>query len=328
MKNWRRGVKLSLALSICTAAILVFSTFKPETLNLLRGFNLRYLALAVAMLAGAVVIEGYRISLIAISMGGQLTWLQGCSVFLGTTFASLSTPMGLGEIPALSWFYSHCGFNPGLAVAAAIVRNFTTKLAFLAGIIYLFGFCRQRIQFGPVTGDLFSLVALFFLLSLVLNASYVLLPGIFSRLFGLLPACLFQGRLGRWRQGLTHEAQEFDMGLRQLWSRHPLLLFPVGLLSLGYWGLYFGILPVLARGLNLYPNPAAIISRQFVLTLALPFIPIPGGSGAMELAMAGVYRGLIPRAFIGVLILSWRFFTYYLLLLLGAMTAIRRLWQD
>lgn len=327
MKHWRWGLKASLALSICTAIALVFFTFEPETLDQLSQFNPRYLFVSLAMLAGAVALEGYRISLIAVAMGGRLSWLQGCSVFLGTSFVSLSTPMGLGEIPALSWFYARSGLNAGLAVAAAVVRNFTTKLVFLTGIVYLFGFSRERIQFGPVTGDLFSLVALFFLGSTALNACYVLLPGFFSKLFGLLPARFCRGKLARWQQSLDSEAREFDKGLRHLWAKHPLVLFPVGLLSLSYWALYFGILPVLAGGLNVFPDPAAIISRQFVLTLALPFMPTPGGSGALDLAMAGVYQGLIPRPLMGLFVLSWRLLTYYLLLFLGALTAMRRLWQ-
>lgn len=86
------------------------------------------------------------------------------------------------------------------------------------------------------------------------------------------------------------------------------------------------MLPVLARGLGVGADPVTLVSSQFVLTLALPFIPVPGASGAMELAMAAMYNGLMPKAVLGLFILCWRLFTYYLLLILGAVTALGSLW--
>ncbi|MGI6366594.1 MAG: lysylphosphatidylglycerol synthase transmembrane domain-containing protein [Bacillota bacterium] len=324
--NWRRGLGLSLTLSIVVAIVLVWKTFDDHTIANLGLFEPRFLVLALLMLLVAVGIEGQRIRLVARAMGVAFGWARGCLIFLSTMFASLVTPMGMGELPALTYLYNKAGLNLGASLAAAIVRNFVTKLVFLAGIIWLFGLARGRVQFGPVTGDLFTVVALVFAATTVLTATYVLFPRLLQGLFAKLPRRWQQGFFGKWQQRLELEAREFDKGLKIMWGRGPLSLVRIALLSLVYWLVWFGILPVLARGLGVGADPAQLISRQFALTLALPFIPVPGASGALELAMAGVYQGVIPRGVLGIFVLSWRLVTYYLPLLIGALAALGSLW--
>lgn len=325
--NWRRGLGFSLTLSIVVAVVLIWKTFDPDTLDSLGLLEPRFLALAFVMLLAAIGIEGRRISLVANAMGGRIGWIRGCVIFLSTMFASLVTPMGMGELPALAYMYNKAGLNLGMSLAASIVRSFVTKLVFLAGIIWLFGIARGRVQFGMVTGDLFTVVALIFAGTTVINAAYVLFPSLVQSIFSKLPQRWRRGFLSQWQQRLEVEAREFDKGLKVMWGRGPLVLVRISLLSLMYWSVWFGLLPVLARGLGVVADPVMLISRQFALTLALPFIPVPGASGALELAMAGVYKDIIiPRAVLGIFILTWRLFTYYLLLLLGALAALGSLW--
>lgn len=321
--NLRRGLGISLALSIFVALVLVWKTFDDHTIANLGLFEPRFLVLALLLLLVAISIEGQRIRLVARAMGVSFGWGRGCLIFLSTLFAGLVTPMGMGELPALTYLYNKAGLNLGASLAAAIVRNFVTKLVFLAGIVWLFGLARGRVQFGPVTGDLFTMVALVFAATTVLTASYVLFPRLLQRLFAKLPR---RWQQSKWQQRLELEAREFDKGLKIMWGRGPLSLVRIGFLSLCYWAVWFGILPVLARGLGVIVDPELLISRQFALTLALPFIPVPGASGALELAMAGVYQGVIPRSVLGIFILSWRLVTYYMPLLLGALAALGSLW--
>lgn len=324
--NWRRGVGISVGLSVVVALILIWKTLDLEALRNLGLLESGFFGLAAAMLFVAIGIEGRRISLVANAMGGKINWFKGCTLFLSCTFAQLVTPMGLGEIPALAYLYNKNGLKLGASLAAAIVRNFITKLAFAAGVVWLFVYARGRVQYGPVTNELFTVVALVFAVTLFVNAAYVLFPRINEKIFAKLPRRWRKGKFGQWQQRMEVEASEFAVGLKILWARGPWLLLRICLLSLLFWLTWFGMLPVLARGLGVAADPVSLISSQFVLTLALPFIPVPGASGALELAMAGMYQGVMPTAVLGLFILSWRFFTYYLLLILGAISALGTLW--
>lgn len=325
--NWRRGLTISLSLSVVVALVLLLKTLDEDTLANLGLLEPRFLVLAVGLLLISMGIEGQRIRLVARAMGGNISWVRGCLIFLSTSFASLVTPMGMGELPALTYMYNKVGLNLGASLAAAIVRNFVTKMVFLVGIFWLFVLARGRVQFGPVTEDLFTVVALVFAATTVISAAYVLFPRLLQRMFARLPLRWRQGSLRKWQQRLEFEAQEFDKGMKIMWRRGTWTLLGVAILSLGYWLTWFAMLPVLARGLGVSIDPALLISRQFALTLALPFIPVPGASGALELAMAGVYQGVIPRGVLGIFILVWRLTTYYLPLLLGAMAALGSLWR-
>ncbi|MTI93979.1 MAG: flippase-like domain-containing protein [Firmicutes bacterium] len=325
--NLRRGLGVSLGLSIIAIMIVIAFTFDQDTIDNLGLIRPGFLLLALGLLLLAIAVEGGRIAFVANIMGGSVSWRQGIAIFLTTSFAALVTPMGMGELPTLAIMYAKAGLNTGLAAAAAVARSFITKLVFLSAIIYLFGFQRSRVQFGLITDNVFSVMALVFFITVLVNASYVLFPGLVTGLWRRMPQRWQRGRFARWQNRLDFEAREFDRGINVVWRKHPLSLIIIGLMSGAYWTLYFGILPVLSRGLGVLVDPVLLVSRQFVLTLALPFIPLPGGSGALELAMVAAYQGLIPRAFISIFVLSWRLFTFYLLVLLGALAALRNLWR-
>lgn len=320
--NWRRGLAISLSLSVIVALILIWKTFDLAALKNLGLLESGYLGLAVAMLFIAIGVEGRRICLLANAMGGDIPWFRGCTIFLSCTFAQLVTPMGLGEIPALAYLYNKNGLKLGSSVAASIVRTFFTKIVYCAGVVWLYVYAKGRVQFGPVTNELFNVVALVFAATMLFYAAYVLFPQIVAKQFAKLPPRLRKGKFGQWLQRLEVEASEFAIGLKIMWARGPWLLLRIGFLSLLYWLIWFGLLPVLARGLGISADPVDLISRQFVITLAMPFIPVPGASGALELAMAGAYQEVVPTAVLGLFILSWRFFTYFLLLILGAVSAL------
>lgn len=324
--NWRRGLVISVGLSIFVALILIWKTFDFQALSNLGVVESGFLALAGSMLLVAIAIEGRRITLIAHAMGGKIRWFMGCTIFLSCTFAQLVTPMGLGEIPAVAYLFNKNGLRLGLSLAAAIIRSFITKLVFSVGVIWLFVYARGRLQFGPVTDELFTVVALVFAATLLINAAYVLFPGLLEKVFAKLPQRWRKGKFGQWQQRLEVEASEFAVGMKILWARGPWILLRIVILSLIFWLLWFGMLPVLARGLGVVADPVSLVSSQFVITLALPFIPVPGASGALELAMAAMYKEIIPIAVLGLFILCWRLFTYYLLLVLGAISALGSLW--
>lgn len=324
--NWRRGLVFSVGISIFAALILIWKTLDIKALSNLGFVESGFLALAAAMLFIAIAIEGRRIALVANAMGGNIRWFKGCTIFLSCTFAQLVTPMGLGEIPAVAYMYNKNSLRLGISLAAAILRSFITKLVFSAGVIWLFVYARGKMQFGPVTDELFTVVALVFAATLLINAAYVLFPELIEKIFAKLPRRWRKGKFGQWQQRLEVEASEFAVGMKILWARGPWMLLRIIILSLLFWLTWFGMLPVLARGLGVGADPVTLVSSQFVLTLALPFIPVPGASGAMELAMAAMYNGLMPKAVLGLFILCWRLFTYYLLLILGAVTALGSLW--
>jgi uncharacterized membrane protein YbhN (UPF0104 family) len=85
------------------------------------------------------------------------------------------------------------------------------------------------------------------------------------------------------------------------------------------------VLPALvltsAAGAGTPAAPLALWPLGFLYGAAV--VPAPGGGGAVEVAFRAALAGVIPVAIFGAALLWWRFYTFYLYILLGGIAAGR-----
>jgi len=65
-----------------------------------------------------------------------------------------------------------------------------------------------------------------------------------------------------------------------------------------------------------------LLTISFLLFISASYTPLPGASGAQEGGFLLYYKGLIPGDRIGLALLVWRFFTYYLFLIVGVFVVV------
>ncbi len=65
-----------------------------------------------------------------------------------------------------------------------------------------------------------------------------------------------------------------------------------------------------------------LVTISMLLYISACYTPLPGASGAQEGGFLLFYEGIIPGDRIGLALLVWRFFTYYLFLIVGVVTVI------
>ena len=65
-----------------------------------------------------------------------------------------------------------------------------------------------------------------------------------------------------------------------------------------------------------------VMTVSFLLFLSASYTPLPGASGAQEGGFLVFFRGMFTQGTIGLALLVWRFITYYLFLLSGAVMSI------
>ena len=74
-------------------------------------------------------------------------------------------------------------------------------------------------------------------------------------------------------------------------------------------------------GLNEASN-IGIIAIGVLLYISASYTPLPGASGAQEGGFALFFNGIFPDANLFVALLIWRFFTYYLTVIVGAVVSM------
>lgn len=122
------------------------------------------------------------------------------------------------------------------------------------------------------------------------------------------------------REAWDEKVKEFHTGAQTLRKRKKLFIGGVllNLLSLSF--LY--IIPLfIVYGLNDFTSLNifdTLTSSAYVLIMG-SFVPIPGASGGIEYGFLKFYGNFIPKAILSATLLIWRFITYYLGIILGAL---------
>lgn len=96
----------------------------------------------------------------------------------------------------------------------------------------------------------------------------------------------------------------------------------LGLVLLNILGLFimYSMPYVIAKGMNINLSLIdTIVATAYVMIIG-SFIPIPGGSGGIEYGFIFFYKYLIQGSLVNALMLVWRFISYYLSMIIGAIT--------
>lgn len=75
---------------------------------------------------------------------------------------------------------------------------------------------------------------------------------------------------------------------------------------------------VIAKGMNLNLNFMAVVVATSYVMIIGSFIPIPGGTGGIEYGFVFFFHYLVQGSIVNALMLIWRFVSYYLGMIFGA----------
>lgn len=89
------------------------------------------------------------------------------------------------------------------------------------------------------------------------------------------------------------------------------------LATAGQWLSRFGVLVALVLALNIQDNLLELFTLQWMVFLSMSFIPTPGATGGAEVIFYYVFKSMLPAGLIGIIVASWRFLTYYFMMLLA-----------
>ncbi|NLX92141.1 MAG: flippase-like domain-containing protein [Firmicutes bacterium] len=327
---WKKGLVISLAFSIAAALFVFFAHFEEDTLTNLLQLRAEFLLLALIAVFFLGIIEGFRIKLLAASLGhGQrISLADGVRVFLATFFFAAVTPFAAGEWPAHIVALHRSGLSLGEASAVTITRAFLTKLIFtMAAFIFLLFYREQSLPAYLYKIFLYAIFISFFmsLIFFFLLWRPVYLESLLHKIDSISWLASLLAKSNRGQRAvffLKNEVKKFSFTAGGLNRRKAGILIVIIFLTIIYWICFFSIAPILLLGLNTTVPFFKSFTWQFVIQIVLPYIPIPGGSGVVELSLAGLFKYFVPSSVLGLFIIAWRFFTYYILLFFGGLAAL------
>lgn len=320
-----KGLSLVIILTIISSILLVSSSVTSGNWSKLNQFNYPAFGLACLTLILSWLTEVVRIKLIAFGLGERISFIKIFGINLASGFTGNVTPFSSGGVPTQIYLLCRNGLTPGKAGALVTIRVVISTLLFTIVAPFLILFYHARFSFGILHQVTTIAIPLSGILSLGLII-FIIKPKLVAHLLTVLLNSLKLGRLGNkiqpYIEKITSEAEVFHCSIKEFrnWANIILAFF----LSAVYWILFFGIAPLLmyAFGLNPIGKITEIILLQFILVFILAYLPIPGGSGVMELSLYSVLV-FIPLQFRAVFIFLWRFLSYYLSTFVGGFVLLK-----
>ena len=274
--------------------------------------------LAFGAFAAEVVARSFKLSWSARSVGTHLPFATSVRTSLGGDFAASITPARVGAEPARFLILKLSGIESSAAIVVLYLELFLEMISLgvvLATMMLLFDASnRVFVAMIGVVGAYATFVITVGLIGIVLSRRVVgTEPPPWARRLKLT------GKrwafIHRWLlriRATVDSVKEMHYG----WLAASLVA------SILHVALRFTILPAIvysATRANVPLAPLVIWPLGFIYGVGV--LPAPGGGGAVELAFRAALNKVIPANIFAAALVWWRFYTFYIYIVIGAMVA-------
>lgn len=273
--------------------------------------------LAAAAVATEIATRAWKITYSARAVGLWLPFTVGLRTCLGGDFGAAITPARSGAEPARYLILAEAKLSPANILVILFAEIFLEALSL--GVVVAMCFIVFH-GAGAVLGALLGVAGGYSATVLGVGALALTMtrrgtqgppPG-WARRIGL--------RGGRWRmvQRSMRKVRETVQQVRDLDWRYATVAL---LMSIAHVAVRLAILPALVLTSHPDVELAPIALWPFSFLYGAVVVPVPGGGGAVEVIFAKVLGGVIPESIFGAALLWWRFYTFYVYIILGAIVA-------
>ncbi|HAX97934.1 MAG TPA: hypothetical protein DCY12_03330 [Candidatus Atribacteria bacterium] len=295
-----------------------FSQFQP--IWLVGGF---------ASIIVAWLIDALRLFFTTRAWGKPITYRNSLTGVLSCYFMSSITPSATGGSPAEMLILNRSGMTWGEAGCLTAICGIlyqVTLLILLLVLVLVFGvhFALRGILLHLLYSFLIFYSTLTFLLLFFLNRLDLV-----NRLvhWGMRFANRRFPKLKFSEESVLNWVNDFfadfKNGFRILFINKPqyLILNIIGYSF--YFVCFFSVAFFALQSLGVFVPLKQVLVNQIPLYLVFGFLPTPGASGVVELSISSVFLSSTGPEKISLFILFWRFITFFLTMMVGAMTFFR-----
>lgn len=322
MKNIRRGIALAVSLSLISIIVILALTLDKRTFASLRFMNLKILILIIFFLGFSWIAEGIAIKFLIAVFGKKVGIISITKLFLAGNFMGLVTPFGSGAIPAQIFLLTKEDLSVAEATAIGTTRGLLSSWFFgiLGPVVFVFfsPVLPSNLSWRQVFGGIFSML----LVASLLFIFFLWKPGsaksviIWFSLRKTLRRIFGAERLRSKTDDLWHLIDRLHGNFLML-AKNPLDVLAAMFFVVLSWFSLLMVAPLILIGLGWHGNYFDLFFREFLVFFLLPISPTPGGSGTVEVAFSLLLISLVPKSLLGISVVLWRFFSYYVTMLVG-----------
>ncbi len=287
-----------------------------------RGSNLPSIplathAIALALTAFEILARGFKIVFSARAVSIRLSLRTALRVCLAGDLVASLTPGRSGAEPARFLVLAEARLATPKIIVVLFLELAMGLLAFIALAFTLWFLLAEssatlRVLVGVIAG--YSVFVLGFgALGYALSQRQATGPAPrWIRALGM--------HSGHWRR-IQLAMRQLRLSVDALRSARPSLLFASFGVSVLHVMARLMILPVLVWSIDTSVALAPLILWPLVFLYGSAVAPAPGGGGAVELTFTTSLDGVLTPALLATSLVWWRFYTYYLYIIVGALGA-------
>ena len=337
MNKTKISIFVSIALSLTIIVLILYFTIDAQTIRYLSQVSFRaefFLFFGAAVLLNVLYwfIWGARLKVLSKAVDSKIhisLW-EATKIVIANQFLAGITPSVAGGEPVRIYLLNKDGLSTGGATAAVLGERLIDAIFILVLAPFGFFVFKDRIDiklisYGLTIGIIVFVtgIALFALALKYPEKTKALLIRISERLSRLSKkkekSTKLVDRIGR-------EIDNFHSGMMLFLSKGKKSFLGAGGLTVLMWSTGFMIPSMILLGLGLSPFFVESYAAQALLLIIVMLPTTPGSSGVTELGMAALYGVLLGAShqyLLGVFVLLFRFITYHMNLLCGAIFQYR-----
>ncbi|OKY77526.1 MAG: putative flippase AglD2 [Candidatus Methanohalarchaeum thermophilum] len=317
MRKSTKYLLFSLSISFLTIGALIYSSTKQGLWRALYQVKLSYVFVAVLLHVSGWFFWAIRTQILSRTIGLDLSFRRVFEVILSSNFVACLTPAFIGGEASRIYFLRDSE-DGSMGKSSAIV--FGERFLDLIFLVFVGG-----LSLAFISRELFHIprIELLFLVlglavTLIISIVLVILysPEHVKKLFRWIGAPLDGFRPGSV-ESINHQVDSFQEGIMIYLKRGKGELITAFGFTVILWTLEFSIPFVIIEGVG-----GEILFLEawssYPLVLGVMMIPLtPGSSGVAEIGFTAVYSTIAEIPSIGIVVLLWRFSTYYMNLSVG-----------
>lgn len=309
--------------------LLVFGLVNQEfvgMVSVIANLSFGFVALAVLLTGVFLVFEGEIIRLLLHCQGERVSFWTTLKIGLIGIYYSYITPSSTGGQPAQIVYLLRDKVSAGNSAAVLFVKFFAYQFSFVfCSVLSLLHMYPVLLAESP---NLIPII----IVGILINGLWIIvipllfcapvLHGLCGLAVRLLEKCTFLKKRALFIEKVRTFENDFSSYTAKFKSKMRYVLLAV-LLSIPQVVLQMSVLCVVFRAFSCDAPYLELLCMQTMLQAAVCFVPLPGASGAQEFGFSMFFKPYFSSGdVLYTAVLVWRFFTYYLIVILGALLVV------